>query len=305
VAVSPDGKILAGGYAGGHLASLIGNTYLWNVSTGRQVGELPGPNGPAGAVQAVAFSPDGRKLAVGYGSVPGSSRVSGNSGTTCIWTIAFGKCGRTLAEAGPMGFSPGGRLLAIGSGSSTYVWNMLTGRLVRTVPGGVAVAFNGDGLVLATGDKTGTVKLWNTITWAVEAQAVLPTKAAIRVLALSPNGAYAAAYQDGSTYIWPARVSFAAGSGGSAPWRQVDAPPSNDQNGAVAVIFSPNSKELLTGESDGTLTVRAVPGLRRVAVLSVPGLEPNAVALSPNGETLAASPNSGPVYVWPAKTSHV
>jgi serine/threonine protein kinase/WD40 repeat protein len=299
VAVSPDGKLLAGGYGQGHLTSLVGNTYLWNVATGRQVAEIPAPSGPVNAVQAVAFSPDGRRLAVGYGS------VSGTTGVTCIWTILLGKCTRTLGEAGPTAFGSGGRLLAIGSGNTTYIWSMLTGRLVKTVPGGAAVAFSADGLLLATGDNSGAVYVWNVLTWSRQAEAILPPRTLVRSVALSPDGAYAAAaYQDGSTYLWPAKDSVTAPSG-TASWQQVDARPGIDPNGAVSVIFSPNGKELLTGESNGTLTVRAVPGLRTIATLAVPGTETNAVALSSNGLTLAASPNAGPVYVWPEKTSHM
>jgi serine/threonine protein kinase len=309
VAVSPDGKILAGGYGLGHLTSLVGSTYLWNVATGHEVGEIPAPSGPANAVQAVAFSPDGRKLAVGY------SDVSGTSGVTCVWTILLGKCTRTLGEAGPTAFGPGGRLLAIGSGDTTYVWNMLTGRLVRKVQGGTAVAFSADGLLLATGDKGGVVYVWNLLTGNMQAEAILPPRTLVRSVALSPDGAYAAAaYQNGSTYLWPAKDSFTASSGtgssstassGTASWQQVDAGPNIDPNGAVSVIFSPNGKELLSGESNGTLTVRAVPGLRTIATLAVPGTETNAVALSLNGQSLAAAPNEGPVYVWPEKTSHM
>src|ERR1700748_1008884 len=56
VAFSPDGTLLAGGYADGTIR-------LWHVNTGQP----DGSSWPAGrAVNAVAFSPDGTLLAGGY-----------------------------------------------------------------------------------------------------------------------------------------------------------------------------------------------------------------------------------------------
>src|SRR5512140_811845 len=54
VAISPDGKLLAGGNEGTQID-------LWNVSTGQLVRTLPGHLGAA--VTQVAFSPDGTILA--------------------------------------------------------------------------------------------------------------------------------------------------------------------------------------------------------------------------------------------------
>lgn len=301
MAFSPDGKVLAGGYADGNPTAIIGNTYLWNVTTRRQVGELQGIYGKTDVVQALAFSPDGKKLAVGYSNHAGD-------GVTCVWDIALGKCALKLGEAGSMAFSPDGKLLAIGSSANTtYVWNTVTRRMIGTVLGGSAVAFSGNGRVLATGNTDGTVYMWNPSTRKMEAEAILPANAAVTSIALSPDGAHAtAAFQDGSTYFWPAKDSYTY-SNTSSPtsWQEVDQAPSNVLDGAVAAIFSPNGKKLLTAESDGTISIRTVPSLSSITTLAIPASEINAVSLSPDGKTLAVSPNESPIYMWPANASHM
>jgi RNA polymerase sigma factor (sigma-70 family) len=59
VAASPDGKILAGASAGD------GNVYLWDAATGREIRRLKGSRGFDGNFCSLAFSPNGKVLALG------------------------------------------------------------------------------------------------------------------------------------------------------------------------------------------------------------------------------------------------
>jgi WD40 repeat protein len=301
-AFSPNGKILAGGYSSGSTV-LTGNTYLWNAARGRQIAELPGPYGATDSVQAVAFTPDGKSLAVGYSKFTG-----GSGGITCIWNIASRKCTLKLrdpaaGEVQAAAFSPDGKLLAVADSSDvTYLWNTVNGRLVRTFTGSTAIAFSHNGTMMANGDGTGTVYLWDLATGRIEATVVLPSNSPVTSIAMSPNGKYAAASCfDGSTYLWRLPDN-------NNSWTVVDHP-GNEPIGAVSVIFSPDGKLLLTAESNGTVYVRTVPSLHNIESLSIPSsgsiTEITSVALSPGSDTLAISPNEGPIYLWPAKASHM
>ena len=110
-----------------------------------------------GSDRAVAFSPDGKRLAVATGvgiwiydgqTYRELSLITGHTGAV-----------RTVA------FSPDGKTLASGEEDGTIkLWNLETGD-VTTLVGNLfhvdCVAFSPDGKMLASGSWDGTVKLWD------------------------------------------------------------------------------------------------------------------------------------------------
>ena len=159
------------------------------------------PTGHPQGVQAVAFAPDGRRLAtggddgatvlleVGRGtekellgdpshavrclafSPDGASLAAGDDGcTVTLWDVATGRKRATLrGHSGPvkcLAFSPDGMTLATGStDQSIRLWDLRAGELRATLLGHrrpvCAVCFAPDGRALASGCAEGLVKLWD------------------------------------------------------------------------------------------------------------------------------------------------
>jgi WD40 repeat protein len=158
----------------------------------------------AGDLYAVAFSPDGRSLAVGganevrlyetrtwretkrltghpnlIGSVafsPDGKTVAagGFEGTVLLWDVATAEVRQTIA--GPstlvsaLAFSPDGKRLACGLANGLRICEVPGGGEVKTlgVAAGPILAFSPDGTRLAAGCPDNTVKFWNTRGWEQE-----------------------------------------------------------------------------------------------------------------------------------------
>ncbi len=123
-----------------------------------------------GEISTIAFSPDGRDLA-----------VASLDSTITIWGVLDGRPvqalnGHTLAVE-DVAYSPDGRLLAsAGLDDTARVWDPSNGRLLRVWNDAApvtSVAFSGDGGQLVTGDATGTVDVWDACTACGNAGALL------------------------------------------------------------------------------------------------------------------------------------
>jgi hypothetical protein len=174
-----------------------GRVYVWNVLQHALVTTLPLRGQPS--VQALAFSPDGKDLAVSeadhtyvwdlvsravVATLPSMSSPGGK-------VVAFSPDGKTLAIGNELwnattytrivtlnsaacsgvsgiAFSPDGSELAVATSSMhsvTCVWSVAGHRLIGTItdPGGQgvwAVEFSKQGHLLATGDEDRIVYLW-------------------------------------------------------------------------------------------------------------------------------------------------
>jgi WD40 repeat protein len=171
VAFSPNGKILAVGYGDD-------NTDLWSLATRSPSATLEDstPANPAAypneGVSSVAFSPDGKILAVGD-----------TDGKTYVWNVATQQLTATLTyyfaapepETNPFAGPPylavafsGGTLATCDSlNGDIYLWNDATRQTaIRTDPSGsdnnwgCAVAFSPDGAILAETIGGTSIYLW-------------------------------------------------------------------------------------------------------------------------------------------------
>jgi WD40 repeat protein len=180
---------------GGHFAFLVHfEATVIDVLGGREVMSRRLP-----AVTAVAFSPDGRRIASGgtgavkvYDLVTWTELLSSGTGVGAVEAIAFSRDGNHLASAGQdrmvriwdlattqevlsltgrsslasVAFSPDGRRLATGSQEGVTIWDTKFGQELLTLelptPGPIQVAFSADGLrLLGFASDNSSVTVWD------------------------------------------------------------------------------------------------------------------------------------------------
>jgi WD40 repeat protein len=133
-----------------------GAVRLWSLELGRELLVFPGGS----PVLAIAFSPDGRRLA-------GASQDR----AVRVWSLEGGReqavfSGPRAAQA--VAFSPDGAVLAA-AGEDACVWIWQGDRPVQPLEGHIGavheLAFSPDGRLLASGSDDNTIRLWDTRSW--------------------------------------------------------------------------------------------------------------------------------------------
>ena len=188
---------------------------------------------------SVAFSPDGKSLAVGYGAYSGDQ-----VGRVKVWDVASGT--EIKAFTGPRGgvnkvaFHPDGRRLAVAGSEVVEVWDLETARKLHDLKGHkkwvYCLAYSPDGKWLATGGWDRTVKLRDAAT-GVEALTIFAHEGFVLSLAFSPDSRnLVTTSEDRSVRLWevPSGRRLAAFHGHTDFVR--------------AVAFRPDGREVVTGE---------------------------------------------------------
>jgi WD40 repeat protein len=259
--------------------------YLWDLESGDDEPRvLPMPEeGIYNAVDDVAFSPDGRRVA-------GASKDR----TARVWATATGELVFTLRghdnDVTSLSWSPDGKVIATGSADATLrLWSAADGAPRGVLRGHRArvddVGFASDGSLWSAA-ADGTLRRWDA-GHADHGGVERKTSAACYAAVFSPDGAQmATASFDGRIQVWETR-----GWSETSSWQ---AHPSGKSCHALA--WSPDGARLYSGSHDATVAVWDARTHAEVARLEQKG-SVQWLALAPAGDVLAVA-LTGTAWLW-------
>lgn len=323
ISFSPDGALIAAGLSSGDIC-------VWRVSDGQPVTAFPGrseirnlsfssidgilfswsgdgevggwrvPEGTPietvegiGTTGPVAFSPDGSRVAVGWGDSVRLWRVSDGTFQT------FKSPGGRLQN---ITFSPDGELVAsAGEEKAIYLWEVGNGSLIKRLEFGPYVgvrdlAFSPDGEFLAAGlegeasrGERGAVLLWRTSDGSLVKRLEAQAEGIMARLAFSPDGNRLAASTWEAVHIWYVDEGVLGAT-------------LEGYGGVNRVAFSPDGSLLASSSMSGAIHLWRTSDGELKFVAHDPSdlsysLPVYAIAFSPDGKLLASSAIEGGILL--------
>jgi eukaryotic-like serine/threonine-protein kinase len=229
-------------------------------------------------VHAIAFSPDGRRLA-----------TAGANGQARLWDISTGSTlSRPLKHEAPIrviAFSPDGRWLATaGDEAMIRRWDALAGEPVgEPIPDEApvtALCFSSDGSRIAATNGPGQPFLWDAATGR-PVHAPDRSRARVCAVAFSPDGVtLAVACDDGEVTLREAATGRPLGE------------PLEHGSPVGALGFDADGRRLLTGSRDGNVWLWDLARRATVVTLASQGAI-RCVAFQPGGDAFATAGDTG------------
>lgn len=270
--------------------SINATVRIWDAATGEINHILEGQN-KSEVIISIAFSPRGRLLASGY-----------LDGMIEIWDVVTGKLRRTLKGQEycimSLLFSPGGRLIALGSNGVLEIWNIIRGEAEQTVEGQaegiISFAVSPDGIFMILGLHGGTLELWDAIKG--EAKHTLRGQSeSIFSVAFSPDGSLIASGSVGGTIqLWDAAT------------REVKSTLSGHVRAIISLAFSSDGRLIISGSTDHTIKVWNVTRSQVYNALNKIDKRTVSITFSSNGKLIASWwRGEQKVRIWDAATGEI
>jgi WD40 repeat protein len=243
----------------------------------------------SGVVTALAYSPDGSKVAAGYQD--GAIRLWDLASHHLISVTTWGAEPLTLA------FTSGGRSLRVADATAVGTWNLATQPRVAALPlagvsGGKTVALSPDGQAVATGGTDGNVRLWDGATRQEIGAPMSSDAQPVDAVAFSPDGTLvAAASSDGNLQLWNASTEQEAGTAMLSGTAEID-----------ALAFSADGKLLATGGQDGAVRLWNISTQAQLGATMATGDAVGALTFGAGGSTLATAESDDTTELWNVAT---
>jgi RNA polymerase sigma factor (sigma-70 family) len=293
VSFSPDGKRLAAAWIND------ANARVWDLATGEEL--LKVSHDASKGVQAIAFTPDGKKLVSldRPGAQGAGARVN-------LWDAATGKRMSQMMTPNVfphcLALAPDGKLAAVGDQGQPPVrlCDLERGKELTPIPSNqsvvVSAAFSPDGRILATGGGDLTVCLWETASRSLIAT-LRGHDRTVAAIVFSPDGRLlASADGEPMTPQWKANPSQKIHLWDIVTGKellQLDGHGSN----VTSLAFSPDGKRLVSGLANGTVLIWDMATRVKVSSPAAEGLQEKELELLWS-DLAAQDAGKGQIAVW-------
>jgi serine/threonine protein kinase/sugar lactone lactonase YvrE len=291
-----------------------------NVSELREIARLDSK----GQIRQVAYSPDGKLLAVGTSNgiylynaetlemmplldsqagintiafSPDSSllAVDNPDFRVQLWRLSDGQLLKSLSRhpdrVASLSFSPDGSLLASGSyDEKVRLWRLSDGQLLNILSGHTddveSVIFSPDGSLLASSSKDKSVWLWHVSDGQQFKSLSKHTDKVWRVSVSKDGSLLASGSSDDTVQLW--RLSD------GQPFKSLQGHTSS----VKSVNFSPDGLVIASASADNTVRLWRVSDGQLLKTLQGHTLDVNSVSFSPDGRLLASGSYDGTIRLW-------